>query len=156
MEGLRVKCTNCGQIRHETTEHYLPDQTPKGNFVRLIDPWKKWGWSTFDDEGNGISTTPCSLMTCPGCSAQLAPSGRLTIFIEPEKPKTQAEINQERIDALFQEPDEINKTEKPKERMKVLLGEMDDLTCKICGKACKSKLGLGSHMRSHKKVGKEA
>jgi hypothetical protein len=43
---------------------------------------------------------------------------------EPEKPKTQVELNQEKIDS--------------------------DLTCKICGKICKSKLGLGSHMRSHK------
>ena len=163
MEGLKVKCTNCGQIRHETTEHYRPDQTPKGNFIRLIDPWKKWGWSCYDDEGEALSTTPCSLMTCPGCSAQLAPSGRLTIFVEPEKPKTQAEINQEKIDTIvtadafiesvrdfYVGQNEINKTEKPKERMKVLFEEMDDLTCEICGKVCKSKLGLGSHMRSHK------
>lgn len=139
MEALKVKCPNCGQIRHETTEHYQPDQTPKGHFVRLIDPWKKWGWNDFDDEGIAISTTVCSMMTCPGCSAPLAPKGRLRIFVEPEKIKTQAELNQDKIDELF--------------LSEVVPGNDVQLTpafqCNVCGKICKSKGGLGGHMRSH-------
>lgn len=83
MKGLRVKCPSCKKIRHITTEHYRPDETPRGNFLELIDPWKKWKWDCYDDEGNNTSTTPCSLMCCPGCSAPLAPKGRLLV-LEPE------------------------------------------------------------------------
>ena len=146
MEGLKVKCTNCGQIRHETTEHYRPDQTPKGNFIRLIDPWKKWGWSCYDDEGEALSTTPCSLMTCPGCSAQLAPSGKLTIVSDI---KSRTAFNQAEIDAFEEEAEDIILPLHYAPNVESKKAE-DALTCEICGKVCKSKLGLGSHMRSHK------
>lgn len=140
--GLRVKCTNCGEVRHETTEHYNPDVTPKGNFVRLIEPWKKWRWNCFDDQGENTSTTSCSMMTCPGCAAALAPSGRLTVL---EKVKTLAEINQENMDA-FEGEDTSFEPEKPK-----IVKKANPLQCEVCGKTCKSPLGLLSHMRTHKK-----
>ena len=85
MQNLKVQCPNCKKTRHETTEHYKPDITPKGNFVRLIDPWKSWKWNCYDDEGEALSTTPCALMTCPGCSAPLAPKGRLTVIPPDEE-----------------------------------------------------------------------
>jgi ribosomal protein S27E len=144
VQGLRVKCNGCGKVLHETTDKYDPNITPNGSMVRLIDPWKSWGWSAFDDEGEAISTTSAVMMSCPACSAPLVLNGKLNIVAEPEKPKTQAEINQERITAEF--PDE------PLSDIILPLNyapNISDLTCKICGKVCKSKLGLGSHMRSH-------
>lgn len=144
MQGLRIRCTSCGQTRHETTEHYRSDQTPKGNFVRLIDPWKKWHWNCFDDEGENLSTTPCALMTCPGCSAPLAPDGKLTIEAEPERSKTQAEINQEKMDILFKNDENLIDIVIPIE-----YDHKNYLICKVCGRACKSNAGLVAHMRSH-------
>jgi hypothetical protein len=80
MKGLRVQCPGCKKVYHETTEKYNPDVRPNGAMVRLLDPWKGWGWAAFDAEGAAVSTTLCSEMLCPGCTAPLAPSGRLTVI----------------------------------------------------------------------------
>jgi hypothetical protein len=59
--------------------------------VRLLDPWRKWGWSPFGDEdGRSIAyaeseATLCSDLLCPGCGNPLAPGGRLTIVEEPKQ-----------------------------------------------------------------------
>jgi hypothetical protein len=84
MKGLKVQCPGCKKVFHETTEKYDPDVRPNGAMVRLLEPWKGWGWAAFDAEGEAVSTTLCSEMICPGCQAQLAPSGRLTVIITPE------------------------------------------------------------------------
>lgn len=90
MQGLRIQCPGCKKVYHETTEKYDPDIRPNGAMVRLLEPWKGWGWAAFDAEGQAVSTTLCSEMLCPGCTAPLAPSGRLTIlkseFEEPIPP----------------------------------------------------------------------
>jgi hypothetical protein len=80
MQGLKVQCPGCKKVYHETTEKYDPDVRPNGAMVRLLDPWKGWGWAAFDAEGAAVSTTLCSEMLCPGCTAPLAPSGRLTVI----------------------------------------------------------------------------
>jgi hypothetical protein len=38
MEGLKVKCTTCGGVLHETTDKYDPNKTLNGSMVRLIYP----------------------------------------------------------------------------------------------------------------------
>lgn len=130
LSGLPVQCPQCRRTMHITTALYDPDKTAKGNMVELLPKWKKRGWRTF--YGGGGSTTPAAAMQCPHCSGRLAPSGKLRIKPEPEPIKTQAQKNQEAIDAGFKEVEETS------------------FRCEICGKLCKSKLGLGSHMRSHK------
>lgn len=161
-EGLKVKCSNCGQIRHETTEHYRPDQTPRGNFLRLIEPWSKWRWSCYDDEGEAISTTPAVMMSCPACSAPLVLNGKLNIVAEPEKPKIQVEINQEKIDAKFP-PKSLN--ENNQERIDSfqpistsLMEQVVEIVekpkpkkfrCPYCPKSFDLKIALIGHMRSH-------
>ena len=84
MKGLRVKCPNCGIVRHITTEHYDPGQPPRGHFVELIEPWKGWHWNCFDQEGENLSTTPAVMMTCQECSAPLVLNNRLTIVPNPK------------------------------------------------------------------------
>ena len=114
---LDVICPGCRKSYHETTQAYDPDKTANGAMVRLKNPWRKWGWCTFGDAGNGLPPkiaerpdTYCSMMDCPGCGTPLAPSGKLTVNdIEPE----------------------------------------EEHVCEVCGKVCKSALGLHSHMRSH-------
>jgi len=134
MEGQKVICNNCKGVRHITTKFYDPNQTPRGNFLELIDPWKKWRWNCYDNNCENLSGVPASLMCCPGCASPMVKNGRLTIAPEPVKQKTQSEINQERIN---DETDE--------------LVEVNDLECKECGKLCKSLAGLIAHQRSHKK-----
>lgn len=117
LAGLKVKCTGCKKVLHVTTDKYDPDITPNGSMVELINPWRGWRWSTFDDQGQGIKTTPAVMMCCPACSAPLVIDGRLNVI---EEEKKSVDID-------------------------------DSLTCKVCGKQCKSLLGLNSHMRSHAK-----
>ena len=83
MKGLDVRCPGCRNVYHETTEAFKPHKTARGDMLRLKDPWRKWGWSTFD---NGVepkiaekAATFYSDMTCPSCGAQMAPSGFLTV-----------------------------------------------------------------------------
>jgi len=115
--GLDVICPGCRKSFHVTTGAYSPHRPANGSMVRLKNPWRKWGWCSFGDAGNGLPPeiaerpdTYYSMMDCPGCGAPLAPNGKLTIR-EPEP-----------------EP---------------------EFVCSVCGKACKSALGLNSHMRSH-------
>ena len=93
MEGLKVKCPNCGKVYWETTDQYDPDARPNGSMVRLLNPWLKNSWPIFGDgimprgDGSGTSVTPCAEMDCIGCLAQLAPSGKLkAIEPKPEMP----------------------------------------------------------------------
>lgn len=118
MEGLKCKCPSCKMIMHETTKNYKPDVRPNGSFLRLLDPWKGWGWSTYDD-ALGTVATDCSQMTCPSCSSPLAPTGRLTIVPSPFKTNIPA------------------------------MEEKAAWVCSVCGKVCKSRLGLASHLRVH-------
>ncbi|OGP67110.1 MAG: hypothetical protein A2W27_08200 [Deltaproteobacteria bacterium RBG_16_44_11] len=84
MQGLKVQCPGCKKIFHETTEKFDLNVRPNGAMVRLLEPWKGWGWAAFDAEGAAVSTTLCSEMLCPGCTAPLAPSGRLEVILTPE------------------------------------------------------------------------
>ena len=144
MQGLKVKCTSCGKAMWETTEHYRPDETPKGNFLELIDPWKKWKWSAYDDECRAVSTTPANMMCCPACSAPLVKNGRLTVVKDV---KSLAAMNQEAM-KVFEEAEEAPEPIKP---IKQDIEPENELKCKVCGKVCKSALGLLSHSRTHKK-----
>jgi hypothetical protein len=106
MKGLKVQCPGCKKVFHETTEKYDPDVRPNGAMVRLLEPWKGWGWAAFDAEGLAASTTLCSEMLCPGCTAPLAPSGRLTVI--PKTPQTNEEVT-ELVTELYNEAKEDKK-----------------------------------------------
>lgn len=84
-EGLKVQCNGCRKVLHVTTDKYDPDIPPNGSMVRLIQPWARWNWSAFDDQGEALSTTPAVMMTCPACSAPLVLNGKLTIIKEEFK-----------------------------------------------------------------------
>ena len=142
LEGLSVQCPQCKRVLHITTVLYDPDKTAKGNMVQLLPKGKKRGWRTF--YGGGGSTTPAAAMQCPHCSGRLAPSGKLRIKPDPEPVKTQAQTNQEIIDAV-----ERSENDRWVEPVVEIGKPANDLICKVCGKECKSKLGLHSHMRSH-------
>ena len=84
MKGLSVVCPGCKQVFHETTDAFDPHRPANGAMVRLLDPWRKWGWCAFGNDGLSpeIAEKPStywSMMECPGCCAPLAPGGRLTV-----------------------------------------------------------------------------
>lgn len=89
---MDVICPGCRKSYHETTEAFDADKSPRGNMVKLKDPWRKWGWCSFGDAGNGIPPkmaesprTLWSAMDCPGCGAPMAPSGKLLVKGVDEK-----------------------------------------------------------------------
>lgn len=155
MKNLDVICPGCRKSYHTTTGQFNPYKPVNGAMVRLKDPWRKWGWCSFGDAGNGLPPdiaerpdTYWSMMECPGCGAPLAPSGNLTVrqsdgqpFVPPGedyyKPKPQTLVVTYSDEELEQEWN--NRMNEPQ------------FVCEVCGKACKSALGLHSHMRSHGK-----
>jgi len=98
-----IKCPNCCNCYHETTEKFDSDVSPNGSMVRLRDPWRKWGWCSFGDGEDGrdtpVAETDCTLasdMLCPGCGSPLAPSGRLIIIEEQDPEATESEEGNKR------------------------------------------------------------
>lgn len=86
---MDVICPGCKRSYHETTSTYDGTVVARGDMVRLKDPWRKWGWSTF---GDGLEPaiaetrrTLWSSMSCPMCNAPLAPGKRLTVKIDDER-----------------------------------------------------------------------
>ena len=127
---MKVQCPGCKRIQHETTKQFKPGVLVNGSFVKLTEKYAKRGWNCFDEGGAAIATTGPAMMLCPSCGMSLAPKGRLIITTGPKKALSQAEKNQIAINTFSDEEENL-------------------LECKICGKICKSLLGLNSHMRKH-------
>jgi hypothetical protein len=162
-----IQCPNCKRFDFSITEKFNPNITPHGGMVQCLLPYPI-DWLT-------VSTTLCSEMTCPECLAQLAPSGRLTIF-EPKKTLIETE---EEMQKQFKEIDEADAKKVIDELSSVPLNsfpvgegkiripmeekQTDEeivLTpktgkpvyiCEVCGKEVSSPLALSGHLRSHKK-----
>lgn len=144
MQGLKVKCTNCGRTDFVTTDKYDPNITPNGAMVKCLLPYHI-DWLT-------SSTTLAAEMTCPECCAQLAPSGRLTVLpaqksiMETEEAMVEqfAEIDAKKVTTVFSDENSNLGEVLPKVGKKVFV-------CDICGKEFGSAGPLNGHKRSHKK-----
>ena len=146
MEGLKVKCPNCKRMDFVTTNQYDPEKLPNGSMVRCLLPYHiDWLCS---------SATYAAQMTCPECTCQLAPYGRLTVVNVPGNCGAPAGVcpAAEKLEALSADiavvetpapMEEVAPEANPKEAP-------NPLVCDICGKECKSQFGLNSHKRSHK------
>ena len=124
---MKVQCPMCKVLCHKTTDNYDPDVRPNRSMVELLPPWSSWGW------GDGIND-----LECPACEAPLAPSGRLRV-VSDNHGKGRTKEQTEQVVGMFN-------------TIKIPVTIIDDLTCEVCGKVCKSALGLHSHKRSHQKV----
>lgn len=157
MIGLDVICPGCKKSFHTTTAAFNPYKTANGSMVYLKDPWRKWGWCSFGDTGNGlppdIAETPrtyWSMMDCPGCGTPMASSGHLTVrysdgstFVPPGmdfyKPKRHDPVIETYTDEeLAAEWENRVVTQIPSK-----------FICEVCGRECQSAAGLGAHMRIH-------
>lgn len=58
-----VICPWCAGSYHETTSDYLPDVATTGNMLRLKEPYRSDGWSSFPED---VSMSFGSL-ECPAC-----------------------------------------------------------------------------------------
>lgn len=76
-----------------------------------------------------VSGTKAAELSCPECLGQLAHGGRLVVDIPQTEPDSGVGLDA------------------------VIVDGAEKHTCPVCGKECKSKLGLNGHMRSHE--GKE-
>jgi len=153
MEGLKVKCPNCKRILFETTDKYNPDVQPNGSMVKCLLPYHiDWLCS---------SATYAAQMTCPECTCQLAPYGRLTVIIPQPSPESVAEPeNQRTIEPPGTEPEsEVQGKDNPPDIPVTSPAELSDaeksviakpFTCDVCGKSFGTKLALSGHKRSHK------
>lgn len=153
MEGLKVKCPNCKRMDFVTTNQYDPEKLPNGSMVRCLLPYHiDWLCS---------SATYAAQMTCPECTCQLAPYGRLTL-VEPVPPinvpgncgaptgvcpAAEALAAMEEREYPDDPPGANDVTEEDLEMVAKL---RKSLVCDVCGKECKSQFGLNSHKRSHK------
>lgn len=138
MQGLKVKCCNCGRTDFETTDKFNPDVTPNGSMVKCLLPYHI-DWLT-------LSTTKAAEMTCPECCAQLAPSGRLTVL-----PRVQ--VNElgivPRGDQLHIDGDKILLAKEKNIKFMPNVGK-PAFICDVCGKELKTAGALTLHKRSHK------
>jgi len=100
-----VKCPQCKVSYYETTDKYDPDVSPNGSMLRLRDPWRSMGWATYGlDRGEGPGLL-WSDLECTGCSAPLAPSGRLIMGPNPNEDDNAQSIpsKAQRIQGLLEE-----------------------------------------------------
>ena len=72
LSGLPVKCPNCKKILFKTTDKYDPNVSPRGDMLKSL--------VTYHLDFLLTSSTPVSSLTCPECTCQLAPYGRLTVI----------------------------------------------------------------------------
>ena len=125
---LDVICPGCGESYHETTKSFNPDIEANAGMIRLKEPWKSWGWT----EPPPDPTAGYGLLECPGCEAQLAPSGHLkvkeqdSVTISFEDKLASLEVNEE--------------------------GEIMGFICPVCQRKFKTNANLGKHMRVHKHI----
>ena len=151
MEGLKVKCPNCKRMDFVTTNQYDPEKLPNGSMVRCLLPYHiDWLCS---------SATYAAQMTCPECTCQLAPYGRLMVIM-PE-PKVINEMFSFYVSFMVESvpESEVQGKDNPPDIPVTSPAELSDaekseiakpFTCDVCGKSFGTKLALSGHKRSHK------
>ena len=144
LSGLPVKCPNCKKILFKTTDKYDPNVSPRGDMLKSL--------VTYHMDFLLTSSTPVSSLTCPECTCQLAPYGRLTVIPDMMVPEgAQIPTPDGPITTPF--TSDGNPTPAPVEEAAPEANPKEapnPLVCDICGKECKSQFGLNSHKRSHK------
>lgn len=153
LSGLPVKCPNCKKILFKTTDKYDPNVSPRGDMLKSL--------VTYHLDFLLTSSTPVSSLTCPECTCQLAPYGRLTVIIPQPSPESVAEPeNQRTIEPPGTEPEsEVQGKDNPPDIPVTSPAALSNtekseiakpFTCEVCGKSFGTKLALSGHKRSHK------
>lgn len=141
MKDLKVQCPNCKRKDFVTTDKYNPDVTPNGSMVKCLLPYHiDWLCS---------SSTLSAEMTCPECLAPLVQQGVLNVLVPARECGEffQDGANEAVIEYLEPPP---GATEQFKEMSDFIDEAHKKFICDVCGKGCKSQIGLTGHMRSHK------
>ena len=85
---MKIKCPNCKQIYHETTDKFDPTVLPTGDMVKLLGKYIRLKWSAFADGMQANNGTNYAGMRCPVCAASLCVKNRLVVVPEPDTPDT--------------------------------------------------------------------
>ena len=91
MEGFKVRCCTCGQVRYETTEFYNCHQPLTGDMLRLLPLYKDWPCYDGSLASRGTSRF---LMFCTACAGYISTAGKLSFADFPDVKVT--EISEER------------------------------------------------------------
>jgi hypothetical protein len=163
MKGLKVKCPNCTRISLETTDQFNPNVPPHGGMVKFL--------LQYHIDWLCVPTTKASEMCCPECLAPLVVGGVLNVILPPRNIGEYFEQETEEADRVAKEasvaankvldkgiidgkPDNEIINDMAAAVNKVIDDSLKDaipaFICDVCGKECKSELGLKSHKRSHK------
>lgn len=151
MEGLKVKCPNCKRMDFITTDKYDPNVSPRGDMLKSL--------VTYHLDFLLTSSTPVSSLTCPECTCQLAPYGRLMVIM-PE-PKVINEMFSFYVSFMVESvpESEVQGKDNPPDIPVTSPAELSDaeksaitkpFACDVCGKSFGTKLALSGHKRSHK------
>lgn len=75
--SLQIKCPHCKGTYHQTTDKFTDDKKANGSMIELLPRYKKQGWSDYHTIHSNYS-----LLLCPYCEGQLAPTGKFTFTKE--------------------------------------------------------------------------
>ena len=143
----KIKCRSCGRVVAETTDKFNPDVRPDGSMLRLVDPYKSWGWTKIMC---WTDATMCNLIFCPNCEFPLAPHGRFNL-VEIDRVGEAARKRQEMIELLEASKDVPQELWDEAQRLVEGVDAANpEETCPKCGKpesGFKSRSGFLNHQR---------
>lgn len=162
MSGYKIKCPNCTRICFETTDQFNPDLPPHGGMVKCL--------LQYHIDWLCVPTTKASEMCCPECLAPLVVGGVLNVILpftsggnptpateEADRVAKEASVAANKVldkGIIDGKPDNEIINDMAAAVNKVIDDSLKDaipaFICDVCGKECKSELGLKSHKRSHK------
>jgi len=166
---MLIRCRNCKVIHHETTEHYRNDMPVQGRMLRLIEPWKGYGWPEFSpyDTWDALQCPNCGA-PIPGQDGRVRPISAETPAVAPlVSPPVEKSVLQ---DPKFAQPEPVPPTgegtaspgavQEPSENTsrsdlgspghscKQQNGSGQTVyVCPDCGKGCRTMAGLVNHRR---------
>ena len=133
---MKVKCPQCGRMSFETTEQFDSNLPPHGGMLRSL--------LQYHIDFLLSATTKAADLACPECLAPLVVGGALNVVMPAKIAANdlQVPIRDDTLQAHI-DGDKLNIVDPRNIHLPVFI-------CDVCGKGCKSELGLNSHKRSHK------
>ena len=72
---LKVICPLCGGSHYETTDQYSPDKHAHPGMLRMVEPYRSYGWQQPPQDPSAGS----GCLECCECGSALAPNGFLKV-----------------------------------------------------------------------------
>lgn len=175
MKGLKVKCPNCTRICFETTDQFNPNVPPHGGMVKFLLQYHIDWLCVPTTKASEMCCPEClAPLVVGGVLNVIIPArdageafkndgtGPVIEYLEPPIIPQMEELN-ELVDKTWGGITSESVEKDTKEKVEALQAattidggdriqtpKAPGFICDVCGKECKSELGLKSHKRSHK------